>query len=243
MVVKAMILAAGFGTRLAPLTDALPKALIPVSGRPMIDHVIHALRAAGVSEIVVNAHHHADLVSEHFRRAEYGIGITVVVEEEILGTGGGILHARRFLDDGEAFLVHNADIVSTFDLEQLIRHHGESDAFATLAIQRRPTSRAVMFDGGLNFLGKEVWAGEGMTFPHDAGRYSFCGIHVISPAIFGLGIPEGFSDIFDVYRQALRSGKRILGLPCEGSCHDLGSVEKIRAFSLAQTPPPSSLHR
>jgi N-acetyl-alpha-D-muramate 1-phosphate uridylyltransferase len=230
-VVNGMILAAGFGTRLAPLTDALPKALVPVSGRPMIEHVIDALIDAGCTRIVVNCHHQAERMHEHFAHGSYDAEVILVDEVDILGTGGGILHARSLLDGEEPFLVHNADIVSGFDLRALLRTHTETGAIATLAIQRRPTSRAVLFDAVLRFLGKEAWSAEGITFPSDSQRYAFCGIHAISPDIFRIGFPDGYSDIFDVYRSALSQGKRINGLPFgEEPWHDLGSMEKIRAY-------------
>jgi N-acetyl-alpha-D-muramate 1-phosphate uridylyltransferase len=229
-VVKGMILAAGFGTRLAPLTDALPKALVPVAGRPMIDHAIDALIAAGCARIVVNCHHHQERMHEHFASASYGAEIVLSDEGEILGTGGGILHARGLLEGDEPFLVHNADIVSDFDLRELLMRHAESRPLAALAIQRRATSRAVMFDPEYRFLGKEAWSSDGAAFATDALRYGFCGIHAISPELFRLGFPDGFSDIFDVYRAAMRKGKTIVGVPFEGAWHDLGTAGHIRAY-------------
>lgn len=225
-----MILAAGFGTRLAPWTDSIPKALIPVAGRPMIAYTVEALARAGVREAVVNAHHHAEQVEEHFRSVRYGIPVTVVCEQEILGTGGGILNARHWLDNGDPFLVHNVDIISDFDVSALAETREKADAFAMLAVNQRPTSRALVFDPSMRLLGKEAWTVDGEVYPDRSLRFGFCGIHCISPEIFTLGFPAGFSDIFDIYRSALRQGRRIVGKAFGGSWTDLGTVAAIREY-------------
>ena len=228
-----MILAAGFGTRLAPLTDHVPKALVDAGGRPMIEHAIGALLRAGCTALVVNAHHHAEAVEDHFRTHDYGVPVHVVAEREILGTGGGILHARAWLDGDAPFFVHNADIVTDTDLAAAYRTCVETDALAALVVQRRPTSRALLFDDAMQLLGKEVWREEGEVFDADARRFGFCGIHVIAPRLFALARFEGFADVFDVYRPLLARGERIVGCAYEGPFHDLGSVEKIDRFARA----------
>ncbi len=227
---KGMILAAGFGTRLAPLTDTIPKALVDVGGRPMIVHAINALLRAGCTELVVNAHHHAEAVADHFRTHTCGVPVHVVHESDILGTGGGILHARAWLDGDEPFFVHNADIVTTADLAALHRTCTRSGALAALLVQPRATHRALCFDAGMHLLGKEVWRADGASYPDDALRMAFCGIHVISPRLFECAAFDGFADIFDVYRPLLAMGERIIGHVYDGPFHDLGSVEKIARY-------------
>jgi NDP-sugar pyrophosphorylase family protein len=227
--IKAMILAAGYGTRLAPLTGGIPKALVGVAGVPMIARAIDAVRRAGCDEIIVNTHHLASLVEEHFAATDYGAPVRLIHEPEILGTGGALLNARPWLEDADCILLHNADIVTDFDLRSLIALHLDRRPFATLTVHRRHTSRAVLFDAGMRFLGKEVWKADGASFPADALLFGFCGIHVIDPSIFRIGYPEGFSDIFDIYRKALSNGARIEGHECEGMWHDLGTIEKITA--------------
>ncbi len=245
---KALVLAAGYGTRLAPLTESTPKALVPVAGRPMIAHAIDRCVSAGCDTIVVNAHHHADQLVRHVRETEYGAPVVVSVEEVILGTGGGILAARRWLDDGEPFLVHNADIVSDIDLRGLV-HAAEADhCLAALAVNTRETSRGVLFDADLRFLGKEVWFADA---PASATRrFGFCGVHAIHPRIFSLGHAEGFSDIFDIYRLGLDSGLYLTARPHDGRWRDLGSVESItryeadlRAAAHASADAPRDSHR
>ncbi|MBL0173819.1 MAG: nucleotidyltransferase family protein [Ignavibacteria bacterium] len=232
-----MILAAGFGTRLAPLTDETPKALIPVAGRPMIAWSIEALRRAGCGRIVVNAHHFAGAMKEHFTRVDYGVDIVLLPEDVILGTGGGILHARDWLDGDESFLVHNADIVSDFDLTALLAEQRRSGAVAVLACNERATARALRFDADLTFLGKDVWKDDGFLYPDDAPRFGFCGVHAVSPALFHEGYPTEYSDIFDLYRRAMRAGHILRGMRYAGLWHDLGSVERIRAFEHAIDEP------
>ncbi len=223
-----MILAAGFGTRLAPLTGSLPKALIPVAGRPMIDHAILKLKAAGCQLVVVNCYHYADAMLGYFAQMDFGVEVVVIREESILGTGGGILNAASFLYGDEPFIVHNADIISDFPLEKLLRQNRQGNDFATLALHRGATSRGVLFDDEMNFLGKENWANEVWTFPERAQRFGFCGIHVLHPEIFHVGFSPGFSDIFDVYKSALLQKKRITGIVFDEYWTDLGTVEKIR---------------
>jgi N-acetyl-alpha-D-muramate 1-phosphate uridylyltransferase len=226
---KGMILAAGFGTRLAPLTDTIPKALIPVAGRPMIDHAVLALKALGCTSVIVNCHHQADAVVCHCMETDFGVNLSIIREENILGTGGGILNAQAFFDGKEQFIVHNADIVSEFPLERLCSALKERNAIAALALHRGATSRGVLFDKDMNFLGKESWTEEGWAFPEQSQRFGFCGIHVIHPDIFQLGFSQGFSDIFDLYKLALLQKKTIAGVVFDEYWTDLGTMEKIRA--------------
>ena len=226
---KGMILAAGFGTRLAPLTDTIPKALVPIAGKPMLDHAILALKKLGCTSVIVNCHHQADAVVRYCMETDFGVNLSIIREETILGTGGGILNAQAFFSGEEPFIVHNADIVSEFPLRKLYATMEERNALAVLALHRGATRRGVLFDDDMNLLGKENWAEEGSAFPERTQRFGFCGIHVIHPEIFQLGFPQGFSDIFDIYRFALTQRKRITGVVFDEYWSDLGTVEKIRA--------------
>ncbi len=229
---KGMILAAGFGTRLGSLTNELPKPLVPVAGKPMIASAIEALKHAGCTDIIVNAHHHAGMIVEHFRNTDYGVRIRVSVENDILGTGGGIVHARALLDDAPFFLLHNADIVTDADLSAVVDDHRSHTPLATLLVHRRDTKRAVLFDERMRFLGKEVWREEGMEFPDDAQRFNYCGVQVISRDFFDLALPGGFSDLFDCYRIALASGRTMRGMEHNAYWTDLGTEERIREHEL-----------
>ena len=159
---KAMILAAGLGTRLRPLTDDRPKALVTVAGRTLLQIAIERLRTFGVREVIVNAHHHAGMIVEYIQ-ANNGFGMRVEIsrEEVLLDTGGGLKNAAWFfLEDSrsaqEPFIVHNVDVISNIDLGRMVLHHAEKDALATLAVQDRESSRYLLFNGQGQLCGRRV---------------------------------------------------------------------------------------
>jgi NDP-sugar pyrophosphorylase family protein len=145
---KAMILAAGLGTRLRPLTEEQPKALIPFKGIPLVERVIHNLAAAGIDHIIVNVHHYADRVENFLRRLHVpGTRLSVSDErDQLMDTGGALLQARQFFEDEDDFLVHNVDVFTNLDITTLIGAHRQADALATLAVKKRQTSRSLLFD-------------------------------------------------------------------------------------------------
>lgn len=156
---KAMVFAAGMGTRLRPLTDSMPKALVPVAGKPLLQHTIEKLKASGFNEIIINVHHFADRVID-FVRANDDFGIRIEFSDEsekLLDTGGGIKLASWFFDDGQPFLIHNVDILSNIDLTKLVKHYRDSNSVATLVCSERETSRYLLFDGS-NRL--QAWVNE-----------------------------------------------------------------------------------
>ena len=190
---RAMIFAAGLGTRLKPLTDSLPKALIPIAGKPLLEHVILKLKAAGFDEIIVNIHHFPDQIID-FLKVNNNFGIRIEVSDErdqLLDTGGGIRKAKHFFDDGEPFLVHNVDILSNVDLAELYNQHLRTNSLATLVVSQRNTFRYLLFDNNLRLNG---WINEktGETKPADLERIefytklAFSGIQVLSPRVFEL---------------------------------------------------------
>ena len=204
---KAMIFAAGLGTRLKPLTDHMPKALVPVAGKPMLEHVIGKLKAAGFNEIVINVHHFANQIIDFLKeKNNFGIQIWISDEtEELLDTGGGIKKAAHFFD--EPFLVHNADILSNVDLKALYEHHIASGNDATLLVSSRKTVRYLLFDKGNRLCG---WVNkdtlqtkpEGFVYqPEVQKEYAFGGIHIISPTLFNYMGDEwtGKFSIMDFY--------------------------------------------
>ena len=187
---KAMIFAAGLGTRLKPLTDHMPKALVPVAGKPMLEHVIRKLIAAGCDEIVINVHHFADQIID-FVKANNNFGITIHISDEtdmLLDTGGGIKKASSFFH--EPFLIHNVDILSNIDLKSLYEYHLTSGNDATLLVSPRKTVRYLLFDEGNQLCG---WVNkdtlqtkpEGFVYqPEVQKEYAFSGIHIVSPSLF-----------------------------------------------------------
>lgn len=186
---KAMIFAAGLGTRLKPVTDTMPKALVPVCGRPLIEHVARKLVASGIDEAVVNVHHFADLIEKWSEEQDI---MTIDVSDErqmLLETGGAVLNARRYLEGCGSFLVHNVDIMSDLDIRWFVSQHKE-DALATLLVSRRKSSRYLLFDpstmrltGWKNVLTGEVRLSGKDVDEEECIALAFSGIHIMSDRI------------------------------------------------------------
>lgn len=202
---KAMILAAGLGTRLQPQTDNTPKALVKAGGMSLLERLIRKMKVQGVTDIVINLHHHADQVLRFLDEKEnFGISISISHEkDELLETGGGILHAKDLLDGDEAFIVHNVDILSDVDLRKIYEDHNGSGALATLAVRNRETSRYLLFDDSLRMQGWENRSSGERIIPSGESSnltaLAFSGIHVISPEIFSLFSQTGAFSIIQTY--------------------------------------------
>ena len=233
-----MIFAAGLGTRLRPLTDHTPKALVSVAGKPMLERVILRLKEAGFNDITVNIHHFGEQIIE-FLRANNDFGITIHLSDErnmLLDTGGGIKKARPFLDGNEPFLVHNADILSDINLAELYRHHRESNAEATLLVSQRQTSRYLLLDDANRLHGwinKSTGEVKPAGFDYRETKYrelAFGGIHVISPSLFRLmddGQWDGKFSIIPFYLSACTK-VHIQGYPLQGfRWFDIGKPETL----------------
>jgi NDP-sugar pyrophosphorylase family protein len=232
---KAMVLAAGLGTRLRPLTNDRPKALVEVAGRAMLEITLERLRACGVREVIVNAHHHADMLIDFVRSHDgFGMHVEVSREEELLDTGGGLKKAAWFFTDSgsdEPFLVHNVDVLSTIDLEQMVRVHKERGALATLAVQDRVTSRYLLFDEQGELCGRKA-GNEGepeLARPCAAAEpLAFAGIHVISRRLLRLLTEEGAFSIITAYLRLARVRERIGGFRADAyRWRDLGRPEQV----------------
>lgn len=203
---KAMLYAAGLGTRLKPLTDRMPKALVPVGGRPLLDITLERLRKAGVTDVVINVHHFAESIVAHVRTHEYGLNIRISDESaQLLETGGGLRKAASlFPEDDSPILIHNVDILSNADLNAFYTAHLDDDA--ALLVSPRETKRYLLFDKNDRLVGwTNIETGEVRSpYPDlDADacrRYAFSGIHTFSPRLFPYmkGFPEKFS-IIDFY--------------------------------------------
>lgn len=209
---KALILAAGFGTRLKPLTDNLPKALIPYKGRPMIENVISKLTSYGINEIVINTHHHADRMEDYFSSRSGNEKITLIHEAEILGTGGALKNAERELIGSENFLVYNTDVDCEVNLEEFIKFHQENAGIATLCVQERETSRYLICDIAGKLIGRTE-NGQKVFYSEISKEYrlmAFCGIHMLNDEIFGY-FPENESnfDIIPIYMSLIKNNKPI----------------------------------
>lgn len=231
---KAMIFAAGLGTRLRPLTDTMPKALVPVAGVPMLQRVLCKLRDAGIGEFVVNVHHFADQIERFLSEHDFGVRVAVSREErEPLETGGGIRHAAPLLDGGR-FLVHNVDILSDLDVRWFLQQDDPS-ALATLLLIDAEADRYLLFDDEMRLVGwTNVRTGEVKSpflpdfDPSRYRRYSFCGIHILSDAVFSrmAGWPEKFSIIDFYLQQAAENTIRGVVAP-DLRLIDIGSPAKL----------------
>jgi NDP-sugar pyrophosphorylase family protein len=238
---KAMVLAAGLGTRLRPLTNDRPKALVDVAGKTLLELTITRLKSFGVDEVIVNVHHFAEMVVEYLKaRENFGIRIEISREDhELLDTGGGLKKAAWFLTEhaqssplrrGEPFLVHNVDVLSTIDLRRLVIAHVESGALATLAVQQRETSRYLLFDENGQLCGRRA-GNEGQPELVRAASHwqarAFSGIHVVSSRIFPLK-EEGAFSIVQAYLRLAGEGEKIQAFRAdEYYWRDLGRPENV----------------
>jgi NDP-sugar pyrophosphorylase family protein len=193
MLKKAMILAAGFGTRLKPLTDTMPKALVEYNGKPMVSNAIEKLKREGIDDIVINTHHFSDQMEKYFNENSFGVKITLVKEEEILGTGGAVKNAEKYLSDADDFLVYNTDVDSDVNIHEMYQHHINHIALATMAVQFRQTNRPILIDEDMNFRGRAYNSG------YEFKKAAFCGIHVMNKNIFRYFPDRGKFDMVDFY--------------------------------------------
>ena len=218
MITKAMILAAGYGTRLKPLTDTVPKALIPHKSKPMLENVIVKLKAAGINEVTVNTHYFADKIKEYFDNNNYGLKINLTYEKEILGTGGGIKNASGYLKDSGDFLVHNVDVDSDIDLSKLSEFHFKHSPLAALAVKKRETSRPLLIDENNNLMGRMSKGKEYFSKQANSiNQISFCGVYILSARVFELFPAEANFDIVLFLLDMVKAGEKIL-------CYDIGDT-------------------
>ena len=234
---KAMVFAAGLGTRLRPITDSLPKALVRVGGEPLLCHVLKKLAASGYDEAVVNVHHFADKIREYLDGKDFGLKVSISDETDLLReTGGALKHAEPLLGGDGPFLVHNVDIVSDLDLGWF-RKQCPPDALATLLVSSRETKRYFLFDKQMRLVGwTNVETGEVRSpFPglraEDCTKLAFSGIHNISPAVFDAfrqyGCPERFP-IVDFYLRACKDYPIYGVAPERLTLVDVGKIETLQ---------------
>jgi NDP-sugar pyrophosphorylase family protein len=229
-----MILAAGRGTRLRPLTDTTPKLLVKVAGKTLFEHVASRLIDAGADRLIVNVHHLAGQIERYLASFDPGVEVVVSREEERpLETGGGVLHAASWFRRQESFLLHNGDVISEIDLAGLLAAHRENGALATLAVHDRDTSRFFLFDRS-GLLGWEnVASGRSERIRPPDGevrRLAFAGIHAIDPSFFDLVEERGVFSIVAPYLRLSAAGHRILPLDVTGAAWlEIGNPERLAA--------------
>lgn len=228
----AMILAAGLGTRLRPLTDTIPKPLLRVGGMPLLERIARRLVAAGADRLIINTHHHGDQIEAYVHSCDdFGVDVRFSRESERpLETGGGLWHAREHFRRDEPFFLHNGDILTDAPLEALYAEHARNHALATLAVRPPSEQRYLIFDdaGLAGFSPRGGGAERIVREPQGAlQRWDFAGIHVIHPAIFELIEERGAFSIIDVYLRLSKAGHEIRPLPFDGVWLDIGTPERL----------------
>jgi NDP-sugar pyrophosphorylase family protein len=236
---KAMILAAGLGTRLRPLTDNRPKALVEINGRTLLEITLSRLRKFGVHDVIINVHHFADMIVEYLKTNDnFGLHIEISREEALLDTGGGLKRAARFFKDSGGhsgketpFILHNVDVLSTIDLERMRQLHFETQALATLAVQDRETSRYLLFDERRELCGRRAGRNQPPELVRPAQRlqaWAFSGIHIISPRLLAMMIEDGAFSIITTYLRLAAHGEKILAFRSdEYYWRDVGRPEDV----------------
>ena len=223
---KALIMAAGFGTRLRPLTDRIPKALVPVVNVPVLERNIKYLSEYGIRDIIINAHYHSDRVREFAASFRVpGVSLTLNPEKVILGTGGGIANCRAFLEN-DTFIVINSDILTNVDLDKVVGSHMESGDTVTMVLHDCTCFNQIDIAGNnrVKTINKTV----------APGRLAFTGIHVLEPEIFNLLPGEGYADIISAcYNPMLESGKSINAfIASDHYWYDIGTIESYKKASM-----------
>lgn len=233
---RAMILAAGLGTRLRPLTNDRPKALVEVAGRTLLEITLTRLASFGVRDVIINVHHFADLVIDYLKKnRNFGMRIEISREDVLLDTGGGLKKAAWFFLENsrkeEPFLLHNVDVISTIDLDRMVRFHNENQALATLAVQQRETSRYLLFDENNELCGRRAGRDQAAEIVRASGNthpLAFAGIHVISPRFLGQMSEEGIFSIITAYVRLAAKREKILAFNVdEYYWRDLGKPENV----------------
>lgn len=233
-----MVLAAGLGTRLRPLTNDRPKALVEVAGRTLLEITLARLRSFGVSEVIVNVHHFAEMVERYLKsHDDFGMRIEISREDELLDTGGGLKKAGWFFLEGssgdEPFLLHNVDVISSIDLRRMVEFHRASGSLATLAVQNRETSRYLLFDDRGQLCGRRAGRDGAIEWARQTKNYqarAFAGIHVISLRLLGMLSEEGAFSIVPAYLRLASAGEKIGAFRAdEYYWRDMGRVESVSA--------------
>jgi NDP-sugar pyrophosphorylase family protein len=245
---KAMVLAAGQGTRLHPLTARTPKALVPVAGRPMIDYSLLLLKRYGIRDIVINLHHLGDQIENYLGDGKrLGLQITYSEEPELLDTGGGLLKAKPFLQDG-TFIVINTDVLIDLSLDELIAFHKAKRAAATLVLRPDPLadqygSIEVDADGRIHrFL--RVQISTPISLP--ITKLMFTGVQVLEPRVFDYmesdKILRKFSTTKDTYPRMLLRQERLFGFRFDGFWQDVGTASRIKEAEESLAAGKATLH-
>ena len=226
---KAFILAAGKGTRLKHLTENRPKALVEYKQKPMLQHIIEKLKNEGISEIVINIHHFGEQIID-FVKKNHSFGLKIQFSDEremLLDTGGALLKAKPLLENSNEILIYNTDIESDIVIADLLEFHNKHKALVSLAVNKRNSSRNLLFTGDLQL---KAWQNNstGQTkglYSKELEAFSFNGIHIVSNKIFSTIEEHGMFSIIDLYLR-LAENHKIMGFYNEKFYfRDLGKIE------------------
>ena len=220
--IEAAILAAGEGKRLQPITKYLPKTLLPIVTRPLLENIIVSLRQQGIEKICINVHHFRKKMLDFIRKREYGKEIEISIEDRILGTGGGIGRMRRFLEN-ENFVVHNGDIITDIYIDEAYKFHKERNGLVTLLIQKGENSKDIKIeeDGRIIDIGQRLKPEE-----KEREHFDFTGIAILNRKIFNFLPEDDFHDIIDTYTNLITEGEDIFGFICRDNYWiDIGTKE------------------
>ena len=207
---RAMILAAGLGTRLKPITNNIPKALVKVGNVTLLEICIKNLKMQEIADIIINVHHFAEQII-NFLAENNNFGVNISISDEtgkLLNTGGGLKKAAWFFNDDKPFLLHNVDIISNLNLKTLYDLHINSNATATLAVRKRGSGRYLLFNSENILCGwKNVETNEIISYVDVKllEKYAFSGIHIIDPKIFSLMPNEKVFSMIDLYLKVMNS--------------------------------------
>lgn len=232
---RAMVLAGGLGTRLRPLTNEHPKALVKIGSRTLLETALSRLGQFGIHDVIINAHHFADMLCAYLNaNHNFGMNIEVSREDLLLDTGGGLKKAAHFfIESADPFLLHNVDVLSNIQLSAMLQFHLEQNALATLAVQSRPSSRQLLFDGNAKLCGRRiegVAADEVVRPATQMTPLAFSGIHVISPRIFSCLKEEGAFSIVDSYLRLAGEGEKIIAFRADQYYwRDLGTLASLHS--------------
>ncbi len=228
-----MIFAAGLGTRLKPLTDEIPKALVKINGMTLLEIAVKKLSSQGINDIIINVHHFAEKIKDYLKENNnFNVNIAVSDEsDELLDTGGGLKKASCFLNDGNPFLIYNVDILSDINLRGLIDFHEKSNVLATLAVRQRKTSRYLLFNANNMLCG---WQNEETREIRIVGNFekylnvaAFSGIQVVSPLIFDLISEEGKFSLVNLYLRLCENNRIIAYYHDDDKWMDVGKYEDL----------------
>lgn len=234
---RAMILAAGLGTRLRPLTDNRPKALVEINGRTMLELVLSRLRSFGVHDVIVNVFHFADMIQDYLKTNDnFGMKIELSREQELLDTGGGLKKAAHFFTrdnphSEEPFILYNVDVLSTIDLGRMLASHAKTQALATLAVQDRKSNRYLLFDEQNQLCGRRSLTGDQNEVVRSADQLhplAFSGIHVISSQFLPMMTEDGAFSIINTYLRLAANEKIIAFRADEYYWRDLGKPDNVK---------------